>query len=371
MRSERIAIGGAASGCDLSLTVQRFGADGARPRVVVQASLHADEIPGMITAVELRKRLLELEAEGAIIGEIVLVPVANPIGLGQMTLGALIGRFDLRDGGNFNRAFPWLAPGAAKRLDGQLGPDAEANRDAVRAALLAELDATPALTSAECLKSELLRLSLPADLVLDLHCDSEATTHLYTMPQTADVFASLAARLEAQAVLVAEESGADPFDEAVSRPWFDLAARFPDHPIPQGCASVTVELRGEADVEQSLAESDADVIVAFLADRSVIALNPPPVPQPQCEVTPLASVEHIISPVSGIVVFRMKIGAHIIAGDVIAEIVEPLSGDRTLLTAQSDGILFARASIRYATPGRRLAKIAGVTLKRTGKLLTP
>ena len=50
MRTEQIALSPLAPGASLSLTVQRFGAEGARPQVYIQASLHADEIPGMIVA---------------------------------------------------------------------------------------------------------------------------------------------------------------------------------------------------------------------------------------------------------------------------------------------------------------------------------
>ena len=103
MRTEQIALSPLAPGADLSLTVQRFGREGARPRIYVQASLHADEIPGMIAAHHLRERLTALEAEGKIKGEIILVPSANPIGLAQRVMGDPIGRFNLADGTNFRR----------------------------------------------------------------------------------------------------------------------------------------------------------------------------------------------------------------------------------------------------------------------------
>src|ERR687893_1650847 len=123
MRTEQITLSPLAPGADLSLTVQRFGPEGARPRIYIQASLHADEIPGMIAAHHLRERLLALEAEGRIRGEIVLVPAANPIGLAQKVLGEPVGRFDLSDGVNFNRGYPYLVPKVAERLDGKLTAD--------------------------------------------------------------------------------------------------------------------------------------------------------------------------------------------------------------------------------------------------------
>src|SRR3712207_2406631 len=127
MRTEQIALSPLAPGADLSLTVHRFGDPGARPKVYVQAALHADEIPGMIAAHHLRERLIGLEAEGRIKGEIVLVPSANPSGLAQRVLGEHIGRFNLADGINFNRGYPYLVPQVADRVEGRLTEDGEAS----------------------------------------------------------------------------------------------------------------------------------------------------------------------------------------------------------------------------------------------------
>ena len=53
------------------------------PKVYIQASLHAEELPGMLVAHHLRAMLESAETAGQIRGEIILVPVANPIGLAQ------------------------------------------------------------------------------------------------------------------------------------------------------------------------------------------------------------------------------------------------------------------------------------------------
>jgi len=178
MRTEQIALSPLAPGASLSLTVQRFGNEGARPQVYIQASLHADEIPGMIVAHHLRERLTTLEAEGRIKGEIVLVPSANPLGLAQRVMGDPIGRFNLADGVNFNRGYPHLVPKVIERIDGKLTGDGAANTRLIREALRAELDAWEPANPAEALKKALLGLGQEADLVLDLHCDSEAVVHL-------------------------------------------------------------------------------------------------------------------------------------------------------------------------------------------------
>lgn len=370
MRTEQIALSPLAPGANLSLTVQRFGEPGARPKVYVQASLHADEIPGMIAAHYLRERLAALEAQGQIKGEIVLVPSANPIGLAQRVLGDHIGRFNLADGINFNRGYPYLVPQVAERIQGRLTADPAANVRLIREALLAELETWTPSNPAEVMKKALLGLALDADYVLDMHCDAEAAVHIYTHTRSADEFAPLSALIGAKAYLLADESGDEPFDEASSRPWAELADRFPDRPIPFGCHSTTLEFRGERDVTHELGRHDASAIVDFLTLRGVIAGDAPQVPEPLCGATPLAASEPVAAPASGILVFRADVGDPVKAGDVIADIIDPHTGAVAQARTESDGVMFARIALRFVTQGMRLAKVAGTKAKRTGKLLS-
>lgn len=371
MRRDVIEIEGAGPGTRHQLPVLRFGAPGARPKVYVQGGLHADEAPGMVAALALADRLEALEAAGKVRGEIVVVPAANPIGLSQRLFGAHEGRFDLRDGGNFNRGFPALTDDAAARLEGRLGPDAALNAVAVRGALAAALAALRPRAPADRLKHALLALSLDADLVLDLHCDAEAEMHLYCLtPQVAAV-APLAARLGARALLTAEISGHDPFDEANSRPWAELAARFPAHPLGPGCVAVTVELRGEADADLDLGARDAAAMIDHLTAIGALAGAAPPAPAPLCDPTPLSGTDTLEAPAAGIICYRRPLGALIEAGEMVAELLDPVTGARVAVTASASGVFYARAGGRLAEIGQRLGKIAGAAPLRAGPLLGP
>ena len=86
-----------------------FGAPGARPKAYIQASLHAEEIPAMLVAHHLRGLLEAAEQQGRLRGQVVLVPVANPIGLAQRVDHKPMGRFELDSSENFNRHYPNLA----------------------------------------------------------------------------------------------------------------------------------------------------------------------------------------------------------------------------------------------------------------------
>ena len=97
-----------ALGTERQLQSFHYGPAGAQ-KIYVQSSLHADELPGMLVSWALRRKLAALEAAGKLRGEIVVVPVPNPIGLNQHLLGQHIGRFETYSASNFNRGFHDLA----------------------------------------------------------------------------------------------------------------------------------------------------------------------------------------------------------------------------------------------------------------------
>jgi uncharacterized protein len=358
-------------GTQHQLTVLRYGEADARPKIYLQASLHADEVPGMLVLHHLRTMLAALESAGKIKGEIVVVPSANPLGLAQHVHGSHLGRFHLADGVNFNRGFPNLIDGIAARIGDSLGSDTQANQRVIRSAALAELAAVPAGTEHEQLKHTLLGLALDADVVLDLHCDSEAVVHLYCGTPLVKQCEPLAQLMGARAMLYAKESGDDPFDEACARLWWELAARFPTATIEPACLAVTVELRGEADVAHATARQDAQALLSFMILCGAITGAAPALPGALCEPTPLAGSEPLTAPHSGIVVFHRTPGDMVTEGEAVAEVIDPITGTVQSVKATTSGVLYARITSRFATAGRRLGKIAGARPTRSGKLLSP
>ena len=81
----------------------------------------------MLVAHHLRALLEAADAAGQIQGEIVLVPVANPIGLAQRLDHKPMGRFELDTSENFNRHYPDLAAAVEPAVQDKLGDDAAAN----------------------------------------------------------------------------------------------------------------------------------------------------------------------------------------------------------------------------------------------------
>jgi hypothetical protein len=352
-----------------------YGPADAGRKVLLQASLHADEVPGLLVAHHLRRRLAELEARGALQGEVVLVPFANPVGLSQWVLAAHEGRFDLASGENFNRHYADLAPRAAELLEPRVRSGAPVGVAEARAALrqaCAELKVTTELQS---LRRTLLGLAIDADVVLDLHCDNEAVLHLYTLPALWPEVEPLARLTGSRAVLVADLSGDEPFDEACSAVWQRLGARLTERAgrrveFPAACVGVTVELRGERDVTHEFARADADALLQYLGWRGVIAGPPQPLPELACEPTPLAGSIPVLAPHGGVLVHAQPLGTAVRRGELVAEIVDPLSGDVTPLESPTDGVLYARESRRFVPAGTRVCKVAGCEPVRSGKLLS-
>ena len=77
----------ASLGSSSKITSFHFGSSNSGRKVYIQAALHADEIPGMLVAWQLKQQLQRLEAEGHLQAEVVLVPQANPLGHAQALLG--------------------------------------------------------------------------------------------------------------------------------------------------------------------------------------------------------------------------------------------------------------------------------------------
>lgn len=372
---QSIPLEGATPGARFTIAAHRFGTPGARPKVYVQGGLHADEMPGMMAAHALIQRLDRMDRDGAIAGEIVVVPAANPLGLGQSVLGSAVGRFDLDTGGNFNRHYPDLATGALAILGGDIPSDGDAAVIAIRQALVGALAEAAPANLADRQRHALLSLAIDADIVLDLHCDSVAPVHLYMPTALWPRGEPLARWLGAELVLLADVSGGEPFDEACSTPWWHIKQTLgaaADH-VPMACLAVTVELRGGAETSLDLAGRDADGLIGFLAHEGALASPKRHLPDLSASVRPLAGVAYVQAPIAGIPVTQVRLGQEVAAGERVATLVRP--GEQEMaIHAPHDGVVWSLIEPgRRALPGDTLVKtVAEQPLDgKGGLLLTP
>ncbi|HPW07252.1 MAG TPA: M14 family metallopeptidase [Burkholderiaceae bacterium] len=361
-------------GSQKTLTSLHFGTPGARPKAYIQASLHAEELPGMLAAHHLRALLERAQREGQIQGEIILVPVANPIGLAQRLDHKPMGRFELGTSENFNRHYPDLCAVVLPVVRDKLGQDPLENVQIIRETVRSFVEQWVPATELQSLRKRLVSLSFDADIVLDLHCDCEAALHLYTENPCWPQLEPLARLLGAEAVLLAKNSGGLSFDECLSGLWWQLAEKVaelrPERPIPQACATTTVELRGEADVSHEWGRTDAQAIFGYLQHAGLVAGTAPVLPSPKCEATPLAGSQTVKSPVPGMVVFAAKPGDRLNVGDLVAEVIDPIANTTYSARAEVAGVMYARLRDRYVIANDDLANIAGSKPFRTGYLLS-
>lgn len=371
MKSIVHALPSATPGATHELTSLHFGGSPAVRKVYVQAALHADEIPSMLVATVLREKLLALEAQDALRCKVVLVPMANPIGLAQSVLGSFIGRFDLASGQNFNRTFPMLHEEISATIDGSLTDDAQDNLRSIRAAWREALEKRQPKSEFDALKWMLMLLAHDSDILLDLHCSREADVHVYTGESIWQQAEPLARYLGAKASLLAIDSGAASFDEAQSTTWWYLQQRFgAKFPIPSGCIAVTVEHRGQRDVSYELADRDATAIVHYLMHLGLVSGAAPPMPELLFPATPLAGSEQLVAAATGVLVYRARVGGAVEAGQPIFDIVDPISGFRKTVMSRNAGVLYMARDVRFVKLGDPLGRISGTKVLRTGNLLS-
>jgi predicted deacylase len=364
-----LALPSMTPGTGRRLVAHRFGKSGARPKAYLQAAIHANELPGAMALHHLMPMLAQADRRGRIRGEIVVVPTVNPIGLSQLVGNNHLGRYDFLGRDNFNRNWHDLSSAVAERVGGQLGRIPAENVARIRKAALASLGAMRATNELQTLRIEVMKLSIDADVVLDLHCDNDAALHLFISRQDWPALARvLAADIGAAATLYN-----DPYPETTtfsgvnSALWPRLAARYPRAGIPQACFSATVEYRGQHDVNHELGEADARNLYRFLVRRGIISGRAGKLPRLKAQATPIGAMDVGYAPKTGILVYHAATGSRVRKGEPICEVIDPSDSRgpkaRTQVLARTDGILFSRkVDGRLAWPGMVLFRIAGSKL---------
>lgn len=340
---ERIA--GDTDGIAYEFPVLRFkGSDGSAPRAYLQAALHGGEMPGVVAIDRLMPMLLAAEREGRIRGDITIVPWANPIGRSQYLIGDLQGRFHLGTRTNFNRDFPLVER-----------PDA--------ALLLAE-DALP--TADQRLKVRLLALSLGHQIVLDLHCDDEGVYYLYVPAALWPAMADCAAAMGVEAIILWEGSSGASFDEASAHPYLGAG----QETVRQRLVATTAELRGVLDVERETADSDAAGLYRLLVGRGVVEDGGVRETATfEGLVAPIENVEMVLAPRAGVILYDVKPGDTVAAGQRLASIVHAPGeeGGSTDVFAPQAGYILTRRSHRQTRAGDDLLKLVGTNRSPSAK----
>ncbi|WP_416396640.1 succinylglutamate desuccinylase/aspartoacylase family protein [Allohahella sp. A8] len=372
MQTETIPLWSPAPGTRRELLVYRFGSDASTgPVAYLQAGLHADEWPGLLVLQHLIPLLTKAEAEGRLKGRIILVPFANPVGMSQNIFGYVTGRFDLTGRGNFNRNFPTFNVGEFEidALPDDLGPG-------FREFLKQSLQSRYPDNETDYLKQLLLGLALEADFVFDLHCDDYTAAHAYCADFQQAKAAEVAGILGFTHLFTEPLDGVIAFDGSALKPWYDLLAATGNTQLAAEMPlAMTLEYRGQIDVDDALAEDDAERLASVLQHCGVIAGVQPEPRFCEVEISPLQAVDTVYAPETGLLVFRRQLGERLKTGEHYADIVridQLPPHNRLALRARTDGVLMGLSHRRLVRPGDQIAKVAGTEAlahRRPGSLL--
>lgn len=363
---ETIDLGGTIPGTRHTLKVLRYGRPGARPKAYLQAAIHACEMTGTLAMLELADLLDAAAARDEILGEIVLLPMCNPIGYGQFLLGEQSGRFELRSRDNFNRGHFEISDAVAEAVEGRLGGDPAANVGSIRQAARSVVASIPPISALVAWRTTLLGLAIDADLVFDIHSDLDAVAFMYVNKADWPGATDIAASLGCEATILNEPYAATTnFSGVAGSLWPRLAERFGRSvPIPNACTAVLLELRGRHSVSHAHARKDAQRFLAMLQRRGLVAGDPGPLPHIPAQGTPISGMDVGYAPFAGPAVYHAKPGARVTEGEPICDVVDVFQDDPALryvtLRARTSGTLYARPEDGMVVyPGQVMFRIAG------------
>jgi predicted deacylase len=367
--AETITLPGAMPGTQRQLRVFSFGNPGARPKAYLQAGLHADEPAGMMILRELCKLLAAAERAGEIKGEVTVIPLANPLGVDQALNSAVIGRFELRTGANFNRAWPDLVSGLADSVRRKIGKNADENVELVRRELRRRIAALQPENPTMAQRIALARRAYDADLVVDLHCDDEALSYMMAPDELWDEAKRFAADVGVHSLQPSgDNNGAHCFDDCFLAPWQALHREFGAR-VPLACRAFTFEMGGVLDVDPKQASRYAQGFFRYL--RRIGCIDGAAPKQRSNGLNEFRAFEMLDSPAGGLLLYRQELGAWVSPGDVLAEIVDPTAPDLdtepAIIKASMKGCVVSRRLSRQVAFGDFVVMLAGHEQPASGK----
>lgn len=349
-----LKVGELATGHELNVPIFRFrGTDVKAPRVYIQANVHGAEVQGNAVIYQLMQRL----ETANVLGDVVLVPLANPLGINQKSGEFTLGRFDPITGVNWNREYfdhkvdveAWYAQ--HHHLD-----DAaltHAFRTHLIAACQARLDGEWGITSGHQLAVSLQKMAHDADIVLDLHTGPKSCKHLYCPTYAYE----LAKQFSIPYTLIIPNDFGGAMDESIFCPWWQLS----EHMAIQGRSfavavdAFTLELGSQEHIDLEDAKQDAHGIMAYLSAKGVIGEQVLPAEMPRFGCY-LKDYKKYHAPLGGMVEYKATLGEKLSAGQPLANILrlDKYGSDQVLtpLTLPQDCVPilhFASASVYQGT----------------------
>lgn len=258
-----------ANGQALSVPVYKIRGQGSGPNVYIQANMHGAEVQGNAVIYQLLEQIKSL----ACLGDITLVPLANPIGSNQKSGEFTLGRFDPITGENWNRGYHFNAqlPLEFAKANPELSSEeikSEFRRAIIEDLELSKLNNPYGAKTCQLLCAQLQRMAFDADIVLDLHTGPISSRHLYC-PEYAKDKATL---FDIPHVLFIPSDFDGAMDEASFCPWWQLqqAYQAQGREIDVMVDAFTLELGSQEWLSLDAAKEDSNSVLSYLQAKGAI-----------------------------------------------------------------------------------------------------
>ena len=360
--SKTVTVGSFANGETFSIPV--FHCQGAQPddapSVYIQANIHGAEVQGNAVIYQLLERLNQERP----LGNITLVPYANPIGsnlkMGEYTYG----RFDPTTGNNWNRAYYYdmhFLPGFIKK---HRASDTSTIRREFKSQLISQVkqrleNSTYNISLPEKIALQLQIMAHQADIVLDLHTGPSSSKHLYVPEYSRDS----ARYFDIPHHLLIPNEFAGALDEACFCPWWELSNALinsgrDDFSLEDHFEAFTVELGSHEQINLDDALDDAKSLLSYLSHKNVFSgdnYRPKEMDRHACY---LKDYKTFYLPEGGLVEYVAQLGMPLEKGEVIARVLNLRAEKNKLveLTAPEAGIPILHYSSATAHSGAELYK---------------
>ncbi len=268
MINRRIPIRNLTDGTTLTIPIFDFqGTHAQAPSVYVQSSIHAAETQGYAVIL----LLIEHFAKHPPLGNVTLVPLANPYASNCNMEEYTAGRFDPATGNNWNRSYvdmralveDFFAAHAHEHMT-TLVPLFKQ----VLQKHLSSIQQKP-LSYVEKLAVTLQHLASSADIVLDLHCDTTSLPYVYSPKYASSSIQALGMSF----ILEMDNVFTGAFDGAIFCPWLTLTDVYNTHhtdtPVTPPVTAFTIELGGQEQVNLQEARTQAQGIIRYLGDNGI------------------------------------------------------------------------------------------------------
>ena len=273
IKKEKIKVGEHSSGEVIYVNKWLIeGSEAGAPKVYIQASMHASEIQGNAVVFELLTYLKENQPQG----DIVIIPQCNPISMSNRLGAGHQGRFDPATGDNWNRHYFLPEIDYEAFAEAHLHSETAIYKAAFRQLLMSDLDAALAcnyrLSRAKRLNYIMQRQALEADIILDLHTDTNAIDYIYS-PNFAKQSVE---KFYFSYVLLMENDVGGALDEAGFYPWWALKKAFEKHKRQEEVQvdAFTLELGSEEIIDSKKGQNQALGILNYLAYKGVVKSIP-------------------------------------------------------------------------------------------------